>query len=77
MVKLRPVKITPENAKSEFVKVFKAACDLGQSPNRLWSDWLEAASLTLHQLPFHDGEIEWNEAAQAIEEHYLEVVIIL
>ena len=42
-----------------------------RSPHRVFSDWLEIAALTLHQLPYHSGELAKDAAFEAIEEQYL------
>jgi type I restriction-modification system DNA methylase subunit len=43
-----------------------------QSPHRIFSDWLEIAALTLHQVPYQSGEIAKDTAFEKIEQSYLE-----
>ncbi len=43
-----------------------------RSPHRVFSDWLEIAALTLHQLPYHSGELIRDAAFETIEAQYLE-----
>jgi hypothetical protein len=43
-----------------------------QSPHRIFSDWLEIAALTLHQVPYHSGELARDAAFEKLEQLYLE-----
>ena len=73
MAKLNPLELTPDNAKREFVKLFKSAAARGSySQHRIWSDWLEAASITVHQMPYHAGDLERDDAFTTLEAKYLE-----
>ena len=45
-----------------------------RSPHRTFSDWLEIAAITLHQLPYHSGELAKDNAYEVLEAQYLEQV---
>ena len=59
------------NQQKEFVsklgKVSKS-----QSLHQTFSDWLEIAALSLHQLPYQSGELEKDAAYEALEAQYME-----
>lgn len=41
---------------------------------RAFSDWLEIAAITLHQLPYHSRELEKDDSFKALEERYLQSI---
>ncbi|MEO0646536.1 MAG: N-6 DNA methylase [Cyanobacteria bacterium J06650_10] len=43
-----------------------------QSPHRVFSGWLEIAAITLHQLPYHSGELSKDNAFETLEAQYME-----
>jgi hypothetical protein len=43
-----------------------------RSPHRIFSDWLEIAALTLHQVPYQSGEIAKDAAFEKLEQLYME-----
>ena len=43
-----------------------------RSPHRTFSDWLEIAALSLHQLPYHVGDLEKDAAFEQLEQCYME-----
>ena len=40
----------------------------------MFSDWLEIAAITLHQLPYHSDELAKDAAFETLEQHYLEAI---
>ncbi|NJM99927.1 MAG: SAM-dependent DNA methyltransferase [Phormidesmis sp. RL_2_1] len=44
------------------------------SSHRIFSDWLEIAALTLHQLPYHSGELAKDAAFERLEQRYMEAI---
>ena len=43
-----------------------------RSPHRVFSDWLEIAAISLHQLPYHSGELAKDDDFARLEALYLE-----
>ena len=43
-----------------------------RSPHRTFSDWLEIAAISLHQLPYHSGELAKDDDFERLEQRYLE-----
>jgi N-6 DNA Methylase len=43
-----------------------------RSSHRTFSDWLEIAALTLHQMPYHSGDLEKDAAFERLEKLYME-----
>jgi len=57
--------------KKQFLKKLQALSQ-SRSAHRVFSDWLEIAALTLHQLPYHSQELERDIAFENLEQCYLE-----
>ncbi len=57
--------------KKEFLQKLKGL-SYSRSPHRTFSDWLEIAAISLHQLPYHSGELERDAAFEQLEQTYLE-----
>ncbi|WP_121971105.1 N-6 DNA methylase [Leptolyngbya sp. BC1307] len=45
-----------------------------RSPHRTFSDWLEIAAITLHQLPYQSGELAKDAAFERLEQRYMEAI---
>ena len=67
------VKMHPAKIKQQFGSKLKSL-SASQSPHRVFSDWLEIAAITLHQLPYHSGELEKDTAFETLEAQYMERV---
>ena len=57
--------------RKQFLKQLQSLSH-SRSPHRVFSDWLEIASLTLHQLPYQSGDFTKDAAFETIEQRYLE-----
>ena len=56
----------------EFTQAFDSLCR-SRSPDRVFSDWLEVTAITLHQLPYHNGDFPKTDAAFIeLEARYME-----
>ena len=56
--------------RKQFLKQLQSLSH-SRSPHRVFSDWLEIASLTLHQLPYQSGDLTKDAAFETIEQCYL------
>ncbi|MEL7223994.1 MAG: N-6 DNA methylase [Cyanobacteria bacterium J06576_12] len=61
----------PSKVKQQFGAQLKSL-SASQSPHRVFSDWLEIAAITLHQLPYHSGELAKDSAFETLEAQYME-----
>lgn len=59
----------PAKIKQQFSSKLKSLSD-SRSPHRVFSDWLEIAAITLHQLPYHSGELAKDAAFETLEAQY-------
>ena len=59
------------NHKKKFFKQLQSISH-SRSPHRTFSDWLEIAAISMHQLPYHSGELEKDEAFDQLEVEYME-----
>ncbi|ESA37142.1 type i restriction-modification system methyltransferase subunit [Leptolyngbya sp. Heron Island J] len=58
--------------KKEFTGLLNSLCR-SRSPGSVFSDWLEIAAITLHQLPYHSGDFLKTDAAFVdLEAKYME-----
>lgn len=55
----------------EFVKTLNSISQ-SRSKGNVFSDWLEIAAITLHQLPYHSGDFEKDETFETLESTYLD-----
>ena len=44
------------------------------SSHRIFSDWLEIGAISLHQLPYHSGELTKDAAFERLEQRYMEAI---
>lgn len=63
----------PVTLKNEFVKILKEISRY-RDKRQVFNDWLEVAALTLHQLPYHSGDLPKDTAFDQIEAQYLESI---
>ena len=56
--------------RKQFLKQLQSLSH-SRSPHRVFSDWLEIASLTLHQMPYQSGDFPKDAAFETIEQCYL------
>ena len=63
----------PTEVKKQFGSKLKSLSG-SRSPHQVFSDWLEIAAITLHQLPYHSGELAKDNAYEVLEAQYLEQV---
>ena len=59
------------NEKKAFLQKLQKL-SYSRSPHRTFSDWLEIAAISMHQLPYHSGELERDAACEQLERTYLE-----
>lgn len=55
----------------EFVKTFNSICH-SRSKGSVFSDWLEIAAVTMHQLPYHSDDFPKDDTFNALEAKYME-----
>lgn len=58
--------------KKLFITALKGISSGRRSLHALFSDWLEIAAITLHQLPYQSGELSKDDAFELLEQSYLE-----
>ena len=73
MTFIQRVKMHPTKIKQQFGSRLKSL-SASQSAHSVFSDWLEIAAITLHQLPYHSGELEKDTAFETLEAQYMERV---
>ena len=61
----------PAKIKQQFCSKLKSL-STSQSPHRVFSDWLEIAAISIHQLPYHSGELEKDSAFETLEAQYMQ-----
>ena len=59
------------NNRKQFLKQLHSMSH-SRSPHRTFSDWLEIAAISLHQLPYHSGELAKDDDFERLEVLYLE-----
>lgn len=59
------------NNKKEFLSKLQSISH-SRSMHNTFSDWLEIAAISMHQLPYHSGELEKDEAFDRLEAEYME-----
>ena len=67
MRKLPETAIEPK----EFLKKLQRLSH-SHSPHRIFSDWLEIAAISMHQLPYRSGELEQDNNFERLEAQYME-----
>lgn len=63
--------IMHDDHKKQFLKKLQGL-SRSRSPHRVFSDWLEIAAISMHQLPYHGQELERDAAFDKFEQLYLE-----
>lgn len=61
------------NEKKEFLQKLQSLSH-SRSPHRTFSDWLEIAAISIHQLPYHSGGLERDAVFEQLEQTYLECI---
>ena len=59
------------NNRKQFLKQLHSISQ-SRSPHRTFSDWLEIAAISLHQLPYYSGELAKDDDFERLEQRYLE-----
>lgn len=59
--------------KKQFLSKLKRLSH-SRSMHRLFSDWLEVAAISIHQLPYHSGELPKDESFDLLEADYLKTI---
>ena len=59
------------NHKKKFLSKLQSI-SRSRSPHRTFSDWLEIAAISMHQLPYHSGELTKDDNFERLETLYLE-----
>jgi hypothetical protein len=57
--------------KKQFLKKLRGLSQR-RSSHRVFSDWLETAAISMHQLPYHSGELPRDDDFERLEQLYLE-----
>ncbi|MEM9091797.1 MAG: N-6 DNA methylase [Cyanobacteria bacterium P01_F01_bin.53] len=63
--------MNPKQIKQEFLSLLKSM-EHSRSLHRAFSDWLEIAAISFHQLPYHSQDLPKDEAFHVLESQYLE-----
>ena len=58
------------NNKKEFFKKLQGL-SRSRSPHRVFSDWLEIAAISMHQLPYHSGDLARDDTFERLEQSYM------
>ena len=63
----------PHSQKKLFLSKLKGLSH-SRSPHRAFSDFLEIAAISLHQLPYQSGELVKDAAFESLEQQYTEAI---
>ena len=61
------------NPKKPFLSKLRSLSH-SHSSHRIFSDWLEIGAISLHQLPYHSGELAKDAAFERLEQCYMEAI---
>ena len=61
------------NPKKPFLSKLRSLSH-SHSSHRIFSDWLEIGAISLHQLPYHSGELAKDAAFERLEQRYMEAI---
>ena len=61
------------NPKKPFLSKLRSLSH-SHSSHRIFSDWLEIGAISLHQLPYHSGELTKDAAFGRLEQRYMEAI---
>ena len=56
--------------KKEFIKKLKGLSQ-SRSAHQVFSDWLEIAAISMHQLPYHSGDLARDNTFERLEQSYM------